>query len=506
MSRGRGAITLLVAAACGHASPPPEPIAPPPLTIPTIPPPAPPAPPKPAHACPAPAAVSGRYLSVRASYSVGRFVQVESLCDRLSVWTQGGGLRLLDPKTGVMTARLPFDERVVNDALLPTGAIELWNAKEITVIDRLDLEPRWSALRSRRGRVFIAGRWVIEEAGEACQPTCAVIARDAATGALGWQRPCPCDALWEQKQRPPELYESMTEIDGKIVATQLPHGLEAWDAKDGHTLWERTRPQAPVRGRVVGKFIALDPSLGFDRSAPNETTLLDANGAEVRRLTSAQERLEAMAADGDTVFLSSSNVPEHGGIATVVVEGLDVRTGTRVTSTKVKFTVRRYASDLPQMWVTADRVYYHEIDNGLLTTIDRASGQVLSSIGVAAKGVRKTPTGFVTFTEDGIVDVLEPSDVELPATSRVKVEGQVTLRGRPMSNVELVVGNVVTRTRSDGHYSATLEARGTIWVKAKQPTSAESNAYWVGADRALVVDGRSESYVIDLHARRDYLE
>ena len=97
-----------------------------------------------------------------------------------------------------MTARLPFDERVVNDALLPTGAIELWNAKEITVIDRLDLEPRWSALRSRRGRVFIAGRWVIEEAGDACQPSCAVIARDAASGALGWQRPCPCDALWEQ--------------------------------------------------------------------------------------------------------------------------------------------------------------------------------------------------------------------------------------------------------------------------------------------------------------------
>ena len=82
----------------------------------------------------------------------------------------------------------------------------------------------------------------------------------------------------------------------------------------------------------------------------------------------------------------------------------------------------------------------------------------------------------------------------------------MTLGGRPMSNLELVVGNVATRTRSDGHYSATLEARGTIWVKAKQPTSAESNAYWIGADRALVVDGRSESYVIDLRAHRDYLE
>ena len=45
-----------------------------------------------------------------------------------------------------------------------------------------------------------------------------------------------------------------------------------------------------------------------------------------------------------------------------------------------------------------------------------------------------------------------------------------------MSNLELVVGNVATRTRSDGHYSATLEASRDHLGEGQQPTSAESNA------------------------------
>ena len=211
------------------------------------------------------------------------------------------------------------------------------------------------------------------------------------------------------------LYESMTEIDGKIVATQHPHGLGR-----GTRRMATRSGSAPIRRRGCAagwsenssRSTRLSGSIARRRT---RTTLLDdANGAEVRRLTSAQARLEAMAADGDTVFLSSSNVPEHGGIATVVVEGRrrahrDARDEHEVDVHGASLRERSPAD----VGDAGPRVL-PRIDNGLLTAIDRASGQVLSSIGVAAKGVRKTPTGFVTFTEDGIVDVLEPSDVEPP--------------------------------------------------------------------------------------------
>jgi hypothetical protein len=481
MKRAALAVTLL---ACGHRSPPPPP---PPLTIPSLPPAPVLAPPASVHACVPAAPPPGRFLSVRTRYAVGEGARVAAACDRLSVFTERGGLRLFDPATGIMTPRLPDG----SDELLSTGAIGLWSDAHLAAVDRIDLKTRWKVPRSGRGRVYAAGPLFIEEAGRACEPTCAVIAHDAMTGEETWRRACPCH---EKGLKLAELYESMSAVDGKIIATELEKYVEAWDPKDGHTIWSRPDEHAVV----LGRFVVLD------RAAPQAVTVLDGNGKELTRVSAAQPRIEAMAADAETLFIASSDAPEYGGVTNDVIEGFEIPSGKRVWSTTLKSVVRRYASTPPSLWAAPGApIYFFEIDNGFLTTIDR-SGHVLSSIGVAGLAPVRTQTGFAAVDAEGVVEVLEPSESAVAAS--VRVEGTLTLDGKPMPNIEIVVGDVRTKTGIGGRYSATLSARGRFWVKPKQPTAPNSTAYWANADAVVDVDGRTGSYVVNLEAKRDTLE
>jgi hypothetical protein len=450
MRRAALAVALL---ACGHRSPPAPRPTPPPVTTPPA---APSRPPPPAMAACAPAAPrSGRFLTVRARYAVGARARIEPRCDRLTVFTETGGRRLFDPATGIMSAPLPD--------------------------------------RTGPGRAYAAGGLVIEEAGRACQPGCAVIAHDATTGDERWRRACPCH---EKGLKLAELYESMSAVDGKIIATELERHVEAWDAKDGHTIWSRPDDHAIV----VGGFVVLD------RAAPQRVTLLDGNGKELTRVRAAQPQIEAMAADADTFFIASSDASEYGGMTNDVIEGFEVPTGKRAWSTTLKSVVRRYASTPPSLWAEAGGpIYFFEIDNGFLTTIDR-SGQVLSAIGMAGLTPVRTQTGFAAIDDEGVIAVLEPSDIEVPPASHVVVEGTLTLDGKPMPNIDVVVGDVRTKTGAGGRYSAALTARGRFWVKTKQPTASNNTAYWANADAVVEVDGRTGSYVVNLDAKRDTLE
>jgi hypothetical protein len=75
-----------------------------------------------------------------------------------------------------------------------------------------------------------------------------------------------------------------------------------------------------------------------------------------------------------------------------------------------------------------------------------------------------------------------------------------------MPNIDVVVGDVRTKTGAGGRYSAALTARGRFWVKTTQPTASNNTAYWANADAVVEVDGRTGSYVVNLDAKRDTLE
>lgn len=344
---------------------------------------------------------------------------------------------------------------------------------------------------SERGRGYAVGGLFIEEAGRACEPTCAVIARDAATADEVWRRACPCH---EKGLKLSEPYEAMSAVDGKIIAMELEKHVEAWDAKDGHTIWSRPDDHAIV----LGRFVVLD------RAAPQEVTLLDASGKELTRARAAQPRIEAMAADADTFFIASSDASEYGGVTNDVIEEFEIPSGKRAWSTTLESVVRRYASTPPSLWADpGEPIYFFEIDNGFLTTLAR-SGHVLSSMGIAGLTPVRSQTGFAATDDEGGAEILEPSDVAHVPT--VRVEGRLTLDRKPMPNIEVVVGDVRTKTGIGGRYSATLSARGRFWVKAKQPTAANNTAYWANAEAVVEVDGRTGSYSVNLDAKSDTLE
>lgn len=432
----------------------------------------------PVHACAPTVAFAGKYLSVRARYFVGAHAEIATHCDLLSVWTQPYGLRLFDPHTGVMTATLPADADVMRDEALAGGALVLWSDRSLHLVDRVDLEPRWYIPRTSRGRVFTAGNWVIEGVG---QDT--IIARDGATGRERWRRSIATE------------YESVDEIDGKLIARLHDRGVEALDETDGHVLWHRSEYVT-----IAGKYVVVDIS--------PRLIVLDADGHERAQLRGAHDRVEAMAADGDVFFLATGSAGEYGGLTTVAIEGIELSTQRRVWSATAKHAMRRHASTPPQLWVIPKGpIHYYEVDNGFLTTFDRTSGKPLDTLGVAnSRELMKTPTGFASVTDEGVVSIIEPSDAESPPMEKMHVEGVLTLDGKPMPNIEVVVGHVLTKTGAGGRYSATLDARGHFSVRVKQPTSEASVAYWPGADTVVEADGRTGSYVVNLAAHRDYLE
>ena len=283
--------------------------------------------------------------------------------------------------------------------------------------------------------------------------------------------------------------------DGAVVRADLERNLEGWDANDGHTLWSKRNEHAVV----VDKLVALD-------GAAPEITLLDASGNELGRVRAGHPRIEALAADGSTIFIASSDASEYGGVTRDFVEGFDVHTGARVLETRLEHVVRRYASEPPELWApSGGLLYFFEIDNGLLSTIDR-NGRVLSSMGVAGRAVIRTPTGFAAIDEAGVVEILEPSDTESPPSAKATVEGTLSLDGKPMAGIEIVVGDVRTTSGAGGRYSASVTARGHFWVKAKQPTASNNIAAWADADRLVEADGRTGRYLVNLDAKRDTLE
>lgn len=432
-------------------------------------------------------------LSVVARASLGERPRLRPLCDRLAVETRASGLRLFDPETRRFVAAVRAENEYRGFGLLVDGALAIWTDDRIDALDRLTLATAWSRPRAGRGRVFVTDNFIVEEAGHACDPDCRIVGYDGADGARLFSRRCPCDDERKKLPGPPEVYEDIVALNAGFVATRVERGVEAWPANDMPPTWDR-----PEHATITDRFVVVDGSTKVD--------VLGGDGNFVMTLDVKPPQVETVVAAGYEVFVASSAVDEYGGVTPVAVTAFDAQTKQAIWRTELGKVARPYSPPLPRLWPVHDGpLYVYDPGTGFLTTIDRKNGQTASTIGVAGGTLERTTNGFAVVDDEDVVTFLEPTANETPPRAKIVVEGSFRLSGKPLPSTEIVVGNVATKTRADGRFSATLEARGAFWVRAKQPTTARSTAAWAHAEARIEVDDRT-TYQVDIDAVPDTLD
>jgi hypothetical protein len=420
--------------------------------------------------------------------------------------------RVLDPEDGrLLVPPLSPGESIVG--LSSGGGLVVQGGGHVGMRDRSTGARFWDQSFVPQGLRWwdVLGDRIVVQTGRACDATCELVCLAEVDGRQTWRRACPCVDLALGYT----AFTSMDVLGGRLIVA-YDHWLEGWDALTGRVVWKRDYPEYCVDGghlfvktrepeRIIRHALVtrLDPETGGDI------------GDFV--LPSGCREVETMAADERTLFLACTDAsppgPPHedrpSGRAHVAILGFDVDSRREVFRARWRAmngssvpAVEHNADHRPSLWVDDTSVSLFDPDTGILSAFDRATGETVSTLGVGGARVVGVDDGLVLL-DDSSVALVKPSSDESPRLERATIQGTLRVDGKVRVGAAVLVGDVEVKTGTDGRFSASVLARGSIVVQARQPTSRQDRAFWADAQAVVSLDGRASPYSVEISAVGD---
>jgi hypothetical protein len=268
---------------------------------------------------------------------------------------------------------------------------------------------------------------------------------------------------------------------GRVVAVDVDRVVRAFDAADGRPLWTRP-PRDGADASALVHVASLEDAVIVARDA-GRIEILDGTTGRILRWFEAGGRLvpamrwyielEPLAIEAGVLYALVSR-PAHGA-SEIVVRAIELASGASLWESPALPVPRADRAHLGPFFLDADAVHVCFGDAGTLRSFDRATGELrfewgLGSCELAAFPADASGERVIVARRRDLSWVMLERGGAPPPLERVLVRGRALLPdGSALAGAPVVVHDTLARTDTEGRFDATVTARGSIWVSAREP-------------------------------------